>query len=200
MHKKMFHRAVFSYYPIWLLSPGLLTLPTPAPTSTIPTATALARHMRPVLGRKTVWYFYHTKSKAFGKILTLAGLPSAFKVWLYHVGELAKKWIICGWKRSSVTVLGKFYWGCQHRQETQCPFGWQEKSWRAISKDNKGVWLIVSAERWACIYQIQFFTMQQVPTPFQSFSFISWRQYPECHLPCPGSSGAVYSWNIIFTW
>lgn len=45
--------------------------------------------------------------------------------------------------------------------------GDRKKNWRAFSKDSKGGWLIVSAERLACIYQIKFFTMQPVPTPFQ---------------------------------
>lgn len=55
------------------------------------------------------------------------------------------------------------------------------KNWRALSKQYKGGWLIVSAEGWACIYQISFFSMQQVPTPFQRFSSIGWSQRAICH-------------------
>lgn len=46
-----------------------------------------------------------------------------------------------------------------------------QKIWKMLSKHNKGGWFIVSAERWACIYQMLFFRMERVPTAFQKFSF-----------------------------
>lgn len=73
------------------LSQGLPTLPPPAPTSTIPTATALARHDTSHWKENCVMFLSWLKNRAFGKILTSVGLPSAFKAWLYHVGELAKE-------------------------------------------------------------------------------------------------------------
>lgn len=78
-----------------------------------------------------------------------------------------------------------------------------QKIWKTISKHNKGPWFIVSAERWACIYQTPFFRIEQVPTPFQRFDFDKNRANVLSGVSCAQSSllthnGAACCWIVFF--